>query len=77
MQTPKTRTGFAPLDLCGLHARHKHEQTDLEQLFIGLRYHAGAGKQFTGLFAIRPFESLKKQNKTQVKNSTCVLFGVA
>ena len=27
----------------------------------GLRYHAGASKQFTGLFAFRPFESLMTQ----------------
>ena len=31
----------------------------------GLRYHAGASKQFTGLFASRPFESLKNKNKAQ------------
>ena len=31
----------------------------------GLRYHAGASKQFTGLFASRPFESLNNENKAQ------------
>ena len=32
----------------------------------GLRYHAGASKQFTGLFAFRPFESLMTQKKYEL-----------
>ena len=64
-QTLKTRTGFAPLNLCTIHEQHINT-CFFAQLLKGLRYHAGAGKQFTGLFAIPPVRIPYYKNNAQV-----------
>ena len=52
--------------LLSRHARTTQENKSVAVLLSkGLRYHARANKQFTGLFASRPFESLKNKNKAQ------------